>query len=142
MDSSAELESCSNELAIAVKSLVAYFRTNKGVQNGSYMPFIDPEASPEVQKAKQSVLSNVAKIRMLVYAPADFLKHLASQVRLPFVHSSTDIDINTMVAYQSMTVYLGRNPGVPSMAWGVPDPCLHSADRERSHHGYCESLGG
>ncbi|KAH9205956.1 hypothetical protein DL95DRAFT_316507 [Leptodontidium sp. 2 PMI_412] len=79
MDSSAELESCSNELAIAVKSLVAYFRTNKGVQNGSYMPFIDPEASPEVQKAKQSVLSNVAKIRMLVYAPADFLKHLASQ---------------------------------------------------------------
>lgn len=74
MDSLIELESYSNELSLAVKSLTTYCRSNNSPL------FTDPEAFPEVQQAKRSILLNIAKIRTLVFEPTDFLKHLASQV--------------------------------------------------------------
>ncbi|KAG4034861.1 hypothetical protein MFRU_002g02110 [Monilinia fructicola] len=73
MDSLIELESYSNELSLAVKSLTTYCRSNNSPL------FTDPEAFPEVQQAKRSILLNIAKIRTLVFEPTDFLKHLASQ---------------------------------------------------------------
>ncbi|KAG9229997.1 hypothetical protein BJ875DRAFT_473447 [Amylocarpus encephaloides] len=96
MDSVAKLERYGNELALAVQSLAAYSRsTGEGAGADAdagadaetdtlptataHPPFIGPDAGPEVLQAKQSVLLNVARIKALVYAPSDFLKHLASQ---------------------------------------------------------------
>jgi len=80
MDSLTQLENLSNELATTVKSLASYSRSARVQQNSTRQPFIDLEAHPEVHRAKESILSNVAKIKMLVYGPTDFLRHLASQV--------------------------------------------------------------
>lgn len=81
MDMLAQLESYSDELATAVKSLAAYCR-HLDVDRQEHQALVDPDAPTEVHRARASILSNVAKVRTLLNGPTDLLQHLASQVRI------------------------------------------------------------
>lgn len=75
METFAQLESYSNELVAAVKSLK--ISTFQGTDADS---LIDSEVHSKADQAKQTILSNIAKIKILIHGPTDFLKHLAVQV--------------------------------------------------------------
>jgi hypothetical protein len=95
MDRLAQLESLSDQLSAAVKSLVCHCRrmytsnganghaTEKSSTSPEGLPRADAEVDKELERAKASVLASVTQIRRLVYGPSDFLQQLASQVRLP-----------------------------------------------------------
>jgi hypothetical protein len=80
MDNLTQLESCSHELATAVKILASYSRSVDAQQNSTHPPLVDPEAPEDVHRARANILSSIAKARALVCGPTDFLQHLAIQV--------------------------------------------------------------
>ncbi|ORY69639.1 uncharacterized protein BCR38DRAFT_419679 [Pseudomassariella vexata] len=82
MDNFTQLESHSNELARAVRSLASYCRGADVQQSVADQLLIDSEAHKEVHRAKRSICANVARIKTLMCGPTDFLEHLASQVAI------------------------------------------------------------
>jgi hypothetical protein len=74
-----QLESYSNELATAVRTLTGYTSTRESL--------LDPNAHKEAHRAKGRILSCVAAIKTLIYGPTDFLEHLAIQV-----HALTSVE--------------------------------------------------
>jgi hypothetical protein len=76
----AQLESYSNELTLAVKSLASHSRSTTALLDPNNQFPVDAAAHDEVHRAQASILAHVAKIKSLVSGPTDFLAHLASQV--------------------------------------------------------------
>ena len=87
MDSLAQLEVCTSELAAAVRSLSAQQHENTKASvdfDGARVPrsLISTDASPETHKLKGTILASVARIQKLLDGPTEFLQHLAVQVYL------------------------------------------------------------
>lgn len=79
MDSLTQLETYANELVTAIKSLASHSRCTEGSANWAGS---NPEAHKGLPRAKECILSNITKIKMLVCEPSGFLEHIASQVCL------------------------------------------------------------
>ena len=80
MDSPTQLEAYTDELTTAVKSLASYCR-NAEIHYSTPQLLVPPEAPGEVHRARRTILANVVKLQTLLVEPADFLQHLAGQVR-------------------------------------------------------------
>lgn len=80
MDSLAQLEKYSNDIATAVESLEIFSRNIEAHQNFTVAPLVNSAAHEEIQRVRARILSNTTRIRSIVWGPAEFLKHLASQV--------------------------------------------------------------
>jgi hypothetical protein len=78
MDTLAQLEKYSNDLSEAVQSFADTLRKTSQVPLSGFM--FDSIAHKGLQRAKQTILSNVSKIKAAVCEPADLLAHLANQV--------------------------------------------------------------
>ncbi|KAJ9142488.1 6-hydroxytryprostatin B O-methyltransferase [Pleurostoma richardsiae] len=83
MDTASQLESYSDDLATSVRGLSTYIRSSDEQPSlPRQSPAVGSEVHREVQRAKASILSSIAKIRASVCGPADLLKHLASQCEI------------------------------------------------------------
>ncbi|KAJ5952328.1 uncharacterized protein N7479_010741 [Penicillium vulpinum] len=82
MDSLTELETYANELITAVKGLAGYSLSTEVSQSSASQPSSDPGAQKECHRAKACILSNIAKIKMLVSEPTGFLENLTTQMQI------------------------------------------------------------
>lgn len=78
MTSLSQLETYTNDLATAAKTLAGH---NRGAGLGSDATLTD--ASGEIHRAKRDVLATMARLQVLLIEPSDFIQHLASQVCCP-----------------------------------------------------------
>jgi hypothetical protein len=81
MNSLIQLESYTDELVTAIKTMTEYCR-NIEVPTSFPHLIIPLEAPSEIHRARRTILANMSKVRTLLGEPADFLQHLASQVRI------------------------------------------------------------
>ena len=79
MTSLSQLETYTNDLNIAAKTLASHCRDD-GVGSSPHLAILD-DAPREVHRARLSILSNVARLQTLLAEPCDFIQRLASQVR-------------------------------------------------------------
>ena len=79
MTSSSQLETYTNDLTNAVKTLAAHVR-DTGFDSSPHL-LVPCDASREVHGARRSVLAVMARLQTLLAEPTDFILHLASQVR-------------------------------------------------------------
>lgn len=86
MTSLAQLESYTNELSAAVKSLANHARnvedsTVDFAAASTPQPLVRPDAPSDAHRARRTVLSVIAKLQTLLGEPADFLQQLSRQVQ-------------------------------------------------------------
>lgn len=74
-----QLEKYANDLAAAVKTLTDHLRP-AGAGSTSHLA-VPSDVPGEVHRARRNVLANAARLQILLAEPADFIQHLASQVR-------------------------------------------------------------
>lgn len=96
MTSSVQLEAYADELAAAVRILTDYCRNAEVsvdlAAGNAPQSLVPPDAPSETHKARRSIMANVAKLRILLSEPADFLQQLAVQVCLSFPSMLPDTD--------------------------------------------------
>lgn len=82
-----QLETEINELLTAAKALVDHCRAAGGglfapaSPSSTPRPAVPPEAPDDAHRARRNVLAIVTRLQMLLAEPADFIQHLACQVR-------------------------------------------------------------
>ena len=81
MTSSSQLETWSNDLAIATKTLSDHCRAN-GTASTLDAAFTNV-APGEVDRARRNILTIATRLQTLLAKPAEFIQHLASQVCHP-----------------------------------------------------------
>ena len=91
MNSLAQLEAYTSDLAAAVKRLIHYCRNVEVPANFAVgkppQPLVPPEAPSEAHRERRSIITNLAKLQTLLGEPVDFLQQLARQVRLSIPES-------------------------------------------------------
>ena len=88
MTSSSQLETWSNDLAIAVKSLGDHYRAH-GTTSTPHLAITNAEAD----RARRDILTIATRLQTLLADPADFIQHLAGKV-CPTRHLSLETCLN------------------------------------------------
>lgn len=103
MTSSGQLETYADELAAAVKILTDYCRNAEVsvdfAAGNAPQPLVPPDAPSEAHKARRAIIANVAKLRILLSEPVDFLQQLAVQVchSFPSMLPETDAELTRIL---------------------------------------------
>lgn len=95
MTSSSQLETYSNDLTNAVKSLADHIR-DTGFSPSPHL-LVPCDASCEVHDARRNVLAVMAQMQKLLAEPTDFIQHLASQV---YRLSHLSVKLHLIVLYR------------------------------------------
>jgi hypothetical protein len=83
MNQLAKFEALAGELLIATKSLLEHIHNIDASSydtRGGAAQLIPPEAPAEAQRARESTLASLNKLRTMLAGPIDFLQDMASQV--------------------------------------------------------------
>lgn len=82
-DMVSQFEISGNELTAAIKTFSALSRGDLDGTSGRncwQTPVAPPEASREMQRARRTIIDNIAELQKLLWDPSDFLGQLARQV--------------------------------------------------------------
>ena len=137
MNSLAQLEAYTSELAAAVKSLANCCRNVEApvdfAARNTPQPLLPTESPSEAHRARRSIMANLVKLQTLLDEPADFLQRLAGQVclSLPITLLDMDAELTWIIAESA--------PRLSAMAGRFPGPGLYTRQRQRSFQGCCRS---
>lgn len=120
------LETYTTDLATAAKTLSDYSRDAGAASVSRSM-----EAPDEVQAARRSILTIIARLQILLAEPAEFIQRLASQVCLP-PHRNP---LSPLQSPQPKTESCSLEPTARlfAMARRVPGSRVYSSQWKRSH---------
>lgn len=139
MDNVNKLQSYSTELATAMTSFLGHSQEVNSQQDLSSQGAPDSE---ELQKAREDILSLLAKIRKLICGPTDFLQQLGSQVCI--TNSPYCLASENMIKYRAKLtgakfLITEQDPCLFAVVRRESDPCLYSLGWKRSNKGHCRS---